>query len=45
MAAALVFATNIEYHWETAVTCTKLSGGAWAAGRGTLRGGRGGPAG
>lgn len=45
VAAALVFATNIEYGWEIAVTCTKVPGGAWAEGKGTLQGEREGPAG
>lgn len=43
MAVALMFATNLEYHWEIAVTFTKVPGGAWAAG--ALQGAREGPAG
>lgn len=45
MAVALVFAVNIEYCWEIAVMCTKVLGGAWAGGRGSLQGEREGPAG
>ena len=45
VAAALVFAANIEYRWETAVARTVVLGGSRAAGRGTLQEEGEGPAG
>lgn len=33
----LMFATDIEHHWEIAAMCTRVPGGAWAGGSGACR--------